>query len=752
MRVKRVELICLLVLIVSGSIFSQKIALKGKVRDVNTFQEIPNVNIFVKGTQIGTVSDVSGAYTLSIQKPFPEMVVVFRHIGYDVRELCLDSVITVSTIYLQPRIIPLQGVRVEASGERIYIKQDLPQAITVLKSQQFEGRGYTDAGDLLNLDHSVQVQEELSGKKSITIRGGTSDEVIVLYNDIKINSNFDNSFDLSLIDLVDVERIEVIKGSNTTLYGSGSLAGIINVVPKIQQDYSIHFQQRLGTYRSGNWSLQFYKNFNGLHASYSYKQGESKRQFSDAQTDYEILLNRASHHIAHILYHFHGDSKSVEKNALSGMFIRSSLNYENRKYLESLSNLNQIVSFKYRGSLFRLKEFHISGAYHYMDEAQRLFTSVEVPPKEIINRSYKFNIDKKLTYRNMDLLLSYQYEKANLDFKDALFLRYYLAGLRVVDLNRQHNSFAFVFKLHAPSGYDFMSALDFDLSMRHDRVHDQHREGARSLGIEDILSGATSDIVESNEWQETVAKFSTHLNGNRGDLTFSGYMNFGLNVKFPTLFEQVSCPVMENPYEEPPELNPEKSRSAEIGIEITKRVRNHYLLYGWQVSGNFFKNYYDNKLRMFYTPGIPVAVYDNVRDANITGLETKSCIYLFRKKITMEFGLSRYFISEKAAFPFKHEIKGTFGVRIDHAGYALQVHIFSESDQVGWIRHSSGGFVEVSLPGRTDIDLHISKTFELFGFTIMGSSSIRNVLNDDVVLTGLSMRDRRYYMTAGIKY
>ena len=71
-----------------------------------------------------------------------------------------------------------------------------------------------------------------------------------------------------------------------------------------------------------------------------------------------------------------------------------------------------------------------------MDEAQRLFTNIEVPPREITNRSYKFNIDKKLTYRNMDLLLSYQYEKANLDFKDALFLRYYLAGLRTVDLHR----------------------------------------------------------------------------------------------------------------------------------------------------------------------------------------------------------------------------------------------------------------------------------------------------------------------------
>jgi len=311
--------------LIHHNVFPQTITISGKVRDLNTHIEIPSVNIFIKGTQIGTASDVGGRFSLEIAKPNQKMVVVFQHIAYDVRELPLDSVKALRTIYLQPRVIPLKGLEIEAPGEKLEIRKDLPQAVAVLKSESFEIRGFADAGDLLRTDHSVQVEEQMSGKKTIAIRGGNSDEVVVLYNGIKMNSAFDNVFDLSLIDLEDIERFELIKGSNTALYGSGALAGIINIVPRIKQDYHIRFQQRIGTYRSGNWGVHLYQPFYRFHASYSYKEGATKRQFSDTSIEEKSLENQATHHTANLVYNFSESVDGSPPNSLGAMYIRSSL-------------------------------------------------------------------------------------------------------------------------------------------------------------------------------------------------------------------------------------------------------------------------------------------------------------------------------------------------------------------------------------------------------------------------------------------
>ena len=156
---------------------------------------------------------------------------------------------------------------------------------------------------------------------------------------------------------------------------------------------------------------------------------------------------------------------------------------------------------------------------------------------------------------------------------------------------------------------------------------------------------------------------------------------------------------------------------------------------------------------MFTTPGIPVAFYDNVQDARISGVETKSSVFLFRKKVTVDLGVSKYSISERAAFPFKSDIKRTFNFTIDHAGYSFQLHWFKEGEQSGWVRFQNGQFAEVILPDYTNLDLHLSKTFEIGKFKLFANASGRNLLDDDdVELQGLSIRDRRIYVTFGAQY
>ena len=243
-----------------------------------------------------------------------------------------------------------------------------------------------------------------------------------------------------------------------------------------------------------------------------------------------------------------------------------------------------------------------------------------------------------------------------------------------------------------------------------------------------------------------------NLSGYLEYFTFNSYLNFGKNVKYPTLFQQISIPDPTATGAFTPNLRPEKNTSIEIGTSLTKELTNNLKIYGWQISGNYFQNAYDNKFRSFSSPNIPVAYYDNVPNARISGIETKTKVFLYKKKVTIELGLSKYSIVEKAAFPFKSDFKRTMNLVFDHAGWSLQIHWFRESEQAGWLRFPDGNFALVTLPDYGNFDLHMSKNYHLYGMKYFMNFSARNILDDDEVLQGLTIRDRRFYLTVGLQY
>ncbi len=745
-------------IVFSSITFAQQKSFQGKVRDMNTHREIPGVNIYIEGTNIGVMSDVSGRFTLPLQRRDPQSMIVFEHIAYDTLKLPLQDVVSKKNIYLQERVIPLSAIEVEADKTPLEIEQkDLPQAISVLEADEFELRGYLDAGDLLRTEQSVQVEEELSGKKTAAIRGGNPDEVVVLYNGVKMNSAYDNIFDLSLVNVEDIQRFEVIKGSNTALYGSEAFSGVINIVSKFQQDYNIRFQQRFGTYASGNWGIHFYLNKDRLHGSYSFKQGGAERKFSGAEEGQNLLENDTEHHTFNLLYDLSKESHNRNpERSLSIMYVRSKLDYNNQRDNESLLNFNQLISARYKGNIWRLSNLNLTGTYQWLDESQHIIIGSDevgyaLQNRDFDNRAFNFDLEKSLRYDLFDLLLSYQLEATRLGYiNDRGGMDEVQIGLESADFQQLKHGFVAISKLHAPTGASYLKTADFDLSFRYDKVENEQSDAVLRQATGEVQDSI--GVFEQNQWEESTLKFSAHLSGGSNEFAFNSFMNFGANVKFPTLFQQISNPGLITSPETQTNLAPEESRSLEIGSALTWDTRTHPAIYGFQCSGNYFKNTYRNKFRISFTPGIPVAFYDNVQDAEISGFEGKSTFFLFRKKVTMEGGISYYNISEKAAFPFKYDQKQTLKVSLDHAGYSFQFLFFNEGEQAGWIRNAQNEFSEVTLPSYSNIDLHFGKAIEIGKLEFILNASVRNILDDDFELEGLALRDRRFYVTFAAQY
>jgi outer membrane cobalamin receptor len=742
------------------SLCAQELVVEGKVRDANTHRQISGVNVYIiEDTNFGTVTNAFGEFSLKVIEPDPEMVITFQHVAYDTLELNIEDVFMLKTMDLQERVIAVPAVPAAIAEGQLEISKDIPQTVSVIDAHSFDLRGYTDAGDLLKTDHSIQVDEELSGKKTVSIRGGTPDEVIVLNNGIRMNSSLDNVLDISLIDLADVERLEIIKGSHTTLYGPQAFSGIINVVPRAQRDYNIRVQQTVGTYATNDRGLNLYKRTGTLQGSYSFQKGDSEREIFDEPDGGKYpLKNESEHHNASLRYNFSETASGIAQTALELTYLRSDLNFENQRDSETISNFNQMLTGRFAGDLWRITDLSMSGAYQWLDEGQVL--KFYNPPadsgflnRSIENRAWYFNIDKSFESKIFNLLLGYQFENSKLNFRDdrVLFTKQPLA-FEGAALQRNHHGFISIVKLKTPSESDFVRGINFDVSLRYDMVEDKQTAAAQPVYTDALRVRDPNDAVLGNSWEDGMVKFSTHMSGSNGKFAFRSFVNVGTNIKFPSLLQQISTRELLSSRSTQANLEPEKNHSMEVGVELSREIRKGSELFGWQLNGNFFRNAYTNKFRSYILPGTPFAVYDNVKNASITGYEAEAALFLFNKKMTMEFGASRYVFSDRAAFPFKHDRKLTLNVNIDQAGYSLQLHVFREGEQIAQLRNPDGGFSEVVLPAFSNMDIHFGKAFELSRVKLILNVSLRNMLDDNFDLGGFTLRDRRYYLTLGVQY
>lgn len=111
------------------------------------------------------------------------------------------------------------------------------KVLTVITKEQIEKSDGKDFAQLITEQTGIIVNGAISnpGKdKSLFLRGATDKYTLILLDGIPLNepAGVGGSFDLRLLSLDNIERIEILKGSQSTLYGSNAVAGVINIISK----------------------------------------------------------------------------------------------------------------------------------------------------------------------------------------------------------------------------------------------------------------------------------------------------------------------------------------------------------------------------------------------------------------------------------------------------------------------------------------------------------------------------------------
>lgn len=132
------------------------------------------------------------------------------------------------------------------------------KVLTVISKEILERNVGKSLGELLNQQVGMQVvgsQLTLGANQEVSIRGLSNGYALLLMDGIPLNdpSTIGNYFDLNVISIDQIERIEILKGGQSTLYGSDAVGGVINIIRKKASAKPFSAQANLSGGSYGTW-------------------------------------------------------------------------------------------------------------------------------------------------------------------------------------------------------------------------------------------------------------------------------------------------------------------------------------------------------------------------------------------------------------------------------------------------------------------------------------------------------------------
>ena len=238
-----------LALLFSGHAFAQN-TWKGKVMDADHKEPLAEVTVFIKGTSIIAKTDDKGLVTLQ-NIPNGLHVVSFKIVGHQEKSINLTFPMT----QIEPQLVELEHeeddldeVVISSTRSSRSIK-DIPTRVEFIAGEELEEKANMKPGDVrMILSESTGIQTQTtsatSANAAIRIQGLDGRYTQILKDGFPLYAGAASGLGLLQIQPLDLKQVELIKGSASTLYGGGAIAGLVNFIsktPKKEQELNFHF-------------------------------------------------------------------------------------------------------------------------------------------------------------------------------------------------------------------------------------------------------------------------------------------------------------------------------------------------------------------------------------------------------------------------------------------------------------------------------------------------------------------------------
>jgi len=192
-------------------------------------------NVIIEGTTDGTITDLDGSYSLSTTQTPPFNVLV-SYTGFTTQTVAINSNNQNVSISLAEGIIFGEDIVVSASRRREKV-QEAPASVSVLTARKLEVSANDNAARAIINEPGVYIQQQGAGRVNIQLRGdgglfGSASFPILDYRSLSGPGlgTFDNIN--SPLNNIDIERIEVVRGPGSALYGPGVTSGVVHFLSK----------------------------------------------------------------------------------------------------------------------------------------------------------------------------------------------------------------------------------------------------------------------------------------------------------------------------------------------------------------------------------------------------------------------------------------------------------------------------------------------------------------------------------------
>src|SRR5450759_1978563 len=235
-------------LFIPSVIFSQGVKMSGRVIGSDT-TVVAGATISIVGTTYGTVTDKAGYYNINKIKP-GTYTIRASFVGFETQEQTVEIHNDVNSLNfsLKEANIDLNEVVVTGTKSEKMLK-NVPVLTQVISARKMLELGITNVTDALqsmvpglNVSHNGTLV-------TVTLQGLDVKYVLFLIDGERIAGAVDGDVDYSMLNLLNIDHIEIIKGASSSLYGSNAIGGVINIITKkIIDPFDAKFYSRYSKY------------------------------------------------------------------------------------------------------------------------------------------------------------------------------------------------------------------------------------------------------------------------------------------------------------------------------------------------------------------------------------------------------------------------------------------------------------------------------------------------------------------------
>ena len=256
---------------------------------------VAGVQVAIPDLRRSTMTDSSGHYAIA-NVPAGTFSVTFQRIGYvpAVRRVTATGGDVTADVTMRESVIELTGIQVTASANATSALNS-PQPTSVLAGDELREKQAPSLGETLEGVAGVHSWSTGIGIGKPVIRGLTSNRVLVLDDGQRLETQQWGDEHSPNIETANAERIEVIRGPASVLYGSDALGGVVNVVQRDLPDANgipafVHGSAS-ASYGSGNSMKDGSLDFEGGSGSVGFRASLSGRSSGNVHTPSYVLWN-----------------------------------------------------------------------------------------------------------------------------------------------------------------------------------------------------------------------------------------------------------------------------------------------------------------------------------------------------------------------------------------------------------------------------------------------------------------------------